>query len=976
MQKSGLIQCKKALGRRVFLLLAVMLLCAQLNARSGMLWGEKNLRVLKTQWFDIIYPERSSESAAVLYERVDGIYEEVCEQYGLQPYLRMPVIITPAVHKYNAFWTAVPYNHIAIYDTGESGSSELAVFSEAMLSTFRHELTHAVTYNMKNGGWRLAGKIFGDFLVPGMFSITSGMAEGATLTSESAAGEGRLNDEYAKHYVKQAKIEGKFPSYHDVSGSADIAPGGAPYFFNGAFHQWLQDNYGMEPYTEFWYRVVNGKNITISGAFKKSFGIKLQQAWKQFYESYEIPEVKADPVEAGISSDFCRLYGSQYASLTAANNTIVWLDYNSNRVYTADSEGRIKKLFAQYGLTDVRLSNDGRFIAVSYFNTNTGTPIARVKIYDMQTRSFFYIKEKGLKDAVPVFSDGHYYLVAQKYFSQHYSLYISELKLSEDGRHLKSAVPVAELKQPADLIPYAFTATGDENSAFAWLKKDRMKYSLCLSDAQGNILQEYSFPEGMTVRSLSYSPDDNGTFYFSYAVKGSLPRLGKLEASTGRVELSSQDISGGVFEPVLWNGSLVYAGEFFRETRLFTMNDVQFDSQAQLAAAVTLAAPSDSPDSDSENTDSSILLESKPYNPLAYFTRGMFIPISTYALDSFSITSNPASWKEQLFLGATYITANPWAYASSDLYLVTAGWNPFSERFGAEIQLRKGSSSSLFNSQLTLKSDFDTIGWKQSSGSFAFALQFQAGNNSVISFRNTTTSIIRRKKDFTEPLYYLIQDISDLQYSNIKKAGAGRHQYSGFALGTEFSVNYDSKFDFSLGAYSKICIPHLLPFESKFGYTYNLPVVFTAKILPSKTSYAYTYLDKSPGRVFLEGSVESTLFAMEIQKAVPGITAVYLNDFYISAGYAACAAAGDATKSGFQPFYLKKYFESFSNQTGVFLDSVYLKAGIELTPNIGMLASSAYKMNFYSIISWAFHNEKSVKKNKKLKVAFGADINF
>ena len=397
MQKKDLWICKNLnCGRQFIILLAVFLLCTQLPAHSGMLWGEKKLRVAKTQWFDIIYPARCEQSAAILYEKADTVYEEVTEQYGLTPAFRMPVVITPAVEQFNAFWTAVPYNHIAIYDTSVSGSSELAVFSETLLSTFRHELTHAVTYNMKSGFWRGVDKVFGDCVAPGMLAVTTGMAEGATVTSESAAGEGRLNDEYAKHFVKQAKIEGVFPSYHDVSGAADVSPGGAPYFFNGAFHQWLQEEFGMEAYAEFWYRVVNGKNFTVSGAFKKSFGIKLRSAWSQFIEAYEVPALAADPVRAGLVLDFfepdnkdysnLNNAGSFYGSLTSAGGRLVWLDKFGGRVF--DDKGY---LFSQRGISGVRLSNDGRFLAVGYTSINSAGEKARVRLYDFENKRFLNI---------------------------------------------------------------------------------------------------------------------------------------------------------------------------------------------------------------------------------------------------------------------------------------------------------------------------------------------------------------------------------------------------------------------------------------------------------------------------------------------------------------------------------------------------------------------------------------------------------
>ena len=341
----------------------------------------------------------------------------------------------------------------------------------------------------------------------------------------------------------------------------------------------------------------------------------------------------------------------------------------------------------------------------------------------------------------------------------------------------------------------------------------------------------------------------------------------------------------------------------------------------------------------------------------------MFIPISLYDYEYINLTAGLASLKNQLYLGATYITANPWANGSSDLYLITAGWNPFTRLTGVQLKINKGSSSSLLRTQLSLKSDFDPLGWLQSSAGYSVALQLQAGSYSVISLQNTASYLIHRRKE--KPLQ-LLQNTATLQYSNIKKAGAGRFELSGFALGTEFYVSYETHADFLLGAYSKICLPHLLPFESKFGYTYNLPLVLNAKLLPSKTNYAYAAVSENPGRVFLEGSVETTLFAMEIQKAVPGLTAIFINDFYISAGYAACAAAGKATKTGFQPLYLKEYFEAFGNKKGYYLDSVYIKAGIEMTPNIGILASSNYKITLYSLFAWS----------EKFRFTLGADLNL
>ena len=79
--------------------------------------GEKNLKVLQTKWFDIVFPESSEQSAIILYQNADSIYQELAEIYGFPLQFRMPVVLTSKVEQMNAYWSAVPYNHIVIYDT-------------------------------------------------------------------------------------------------------------------------------------------------------------------------------------------------------------------------------------------------------------------------------------------------------------------------------------------------------------------------------------------------------------------------------------------------------------------------------------------------------------------------------------------------------------------------------------------------------------------------------------------------------------------------------------------------------------------------------------------------------------------------------------------------------------------------------------------------------------------------------------------
>ena len=1020
MQKRNLKKCNSKICKKLIAVFTLLLLCAGLFAHGGMLSGEKKLRVVKTKWFDIIYPERCEASAAILYEKADQVYDEVTAQYGLTPAFRMPVVITPAVDQFNAFWTAVPYNHIAIYDTGSSGASELAVFSETLLSTFRHELTHAVTFNMKNGFWRFMGAVFGDEVAPGMLSVTSGMAEGATVTSESANGEGRYNDEYAMHPVKQAKIEGKFPAYHDVSGASDVSPYGAAYYFNGAFHGWLQEQYGMEAYAEFWYRVVNGKNFTIAGAFKKAFGVKLRRAWKLFEEEYEVPAVEANPVSAGLAEDFfitdgtdyssLNNAGSLYSSLSAAGEKLIWLDSLGSRVFYVDKEIaadnfdeltglagiKPKKLFSMRGLQDVSLSNDGRFIAASYLTDNPATIRARVKIYDLERKSFYSVKDKGLKDAAILSAADGYYLIAQKYLAQTYSISVYKIKLSKDGR-ITGLEPYSEVKLGEEELPYEFTPLDD--GTFAWLKKEHLNYSLCISGPDGALIREYAFPAGMPVRSLSYF---DGDFYFSYAQKGTLPRPGMLDLVTEQLTLSDSDISGGVFEPVFWNEKLVYIGEFYRQNRILCLNDaglpageaIELENLAENTESDEMSDGEDDLLATQSEEAEKISLPSKAYNPFSYLYRGMVIPMGRYSPDY--IGPNASAEQTAYLIGLTYITGKPWTSGSADLYQLTAGYSLDTDAVGVAFAATKGLDTGLLQTQTEIKSEFDANGWKQGGGSFVISSSLGIGTNSKITLANSSTALAGYKDEY----FYSVQDVVSLTFSNARRAGPGRFENLGFALTASYGGRKDANFtgdaepyvDMSvLAGAAAFYIPRIVPIESKYGYTYNFPATLQFSLFPTTSIYGYTSFgygenndaDETErkykagvGRVLFDTKAEIVLFSMDIQKAIPGVTIFYLNDFNVSGGYAATGTAGSVNYDGFQTAKIGEYFKALADGSGYYLDSVYVKAALDFTPNLGRFANQAFKMSIYTVYSYTLHSANKLKEEERLKLSLGFDLNF
>lgn len=120
-------------------------------AYEGMMTGEKDLRIVRTEHFEIIFPERSRKSAEIIFARAEDVYKEVAATYGLPHDFRIPIVISASQDEFNGYFSFAPFNHIVINDTVPA--EDMAVFSESLISVFRHELTHAISYNMHGDFW-------------------------------------------------------------------------------------------------------------------------------------------------------------------------------------------------------------------------------------------------------------------------------------------------------------------------------------------------------------------------------------------------------------------------------------------------------------------------------------------------------------------------------------------------------------------------------------------------------------------------------------------------------------------------------------------------------------------------------------------------------------------------------------------------------------------------------------------------------
>ena len=923
--------------KKLFIVLISLFFSFSIFAHEGSMAGAGKLRFTQTKYFDLIYGEKNLASANILYEKADAVFEELAASYGVEPSFRIPVVITATVEQFNAYYANSPYNRIVLYDTGQI--DDLAVFSETLLSTFTHELTHALTYNLKNKTFVMVGKIFGDAITNHYFTVTSGMAEGATVSYESSKGEGRLNDAYSLQMVRQAKIEDQFPTYSDVKGASDAYPKGSFYYFNGAFAEFLQRNFGMHKYSEFWYRCINGEELsdfTAAGAFKKTFGIKLNRAWKMFENSLQVPSVAAaNPVSAGQAFDFFdnqnqsgdfslkNTTGSRFSNLRVCETGLAYVDDSCNTIHFVHDGKKPQKLFHQDYLDGIRLSLDGRFLTISHYSTASATIKHCAKIYDLETKKLISVPGTNYVSPAVISSNGEYYFVAQNYEKQRYSIVVQKLDVEKKVSLCQNPV---EFTFDAEQVPSDFTDLG--NGQFAFVLKSGLDFSICVSDINFSNITEYPAPyEKMKIRDLSLS---SNTLYFSWATKETLPRLGMLNLEDGHFYLMNENISGGVYTPVQKDGHIYYTAQFYKQSRLLELENSWWTYDE---VASTVALPS------LENSSVPVPepLPYKNFSPFQYAFNGFLIPIGGLSMGV------PT-------LGLTYMNSLPW-YAGITMF--SGGYDISSKSAIVDFSYQSGTDTSLLQYSLLSYLGLNKSGFKKLVGSASISSGFDFGRRYAVLFAasaNANYGLLSDKNDNTS---FASLQIGSVSWTNVITSGPGTYEREGITLTmglahsyetdiepykNELSDIYDVEFD------TDFYIPKLLPILCADNFTYNLP---------TKVNTSLFSLSESDYRL-AKVNAETVLFGYDIQKAIPGVSALFLNDVILSINYIGgfdYANASDANQS-WHMTHADVYLDQIKSGEVAYKQYAKLKLSLGFTPNIGIYANSAYRNNLY--VSFAF----------------------
>ncbi len=833
---------------------------------GGFMSGEKGLRVVKTEWFDIIFPEKCESTARKIASVADSYYSEISSKLGTEPYQRFPVSITSSIEDLNAFFSPAPYNMICLYDTALDENLDS---SEGIESVFYHELTHAVTLNMKSPFWRGLSVMADLFTLPGI-SLTSFWYEGAAVSFESLGEGGRLNSPFFTQVVAQAKIDGKFPSWRDVTGARDIYPGGSvAYYFGGAFAKYLQETYGMEKYGEFWKRA--GKSTTLSfcaGVFKKVYGLKMGRAWRDFYDSIEVPS------EFGEID--CSLVSRKNSVVTAFDSVdvdgrtfVAYFDSLSSAVFLWSSDlKKSKRLFSVTGVRKIRFSPDGKYLAVSRVVSKDNVK-SEIGIYGLSEKKYRRLKLSGVKNASVCASGGGFFVTAFDFKSAEKRVVrfrFGDVFSSSCDFSVEKSFPLSDSET-------AYSISDIDSSKTALVVKDGLSWKIRIVDFSDGSSVDYDFGKNI-IHNLHVVRSPEKVFLaFSYAPlggkMGSLSKMAFAELKDGNLELLSQSASlpFGVVDFSFGESGFVFVGEKYVSRPLCFADEIPFKENPLFEPAEKSVFKNDErsfSESGSSGEDSAAPAEFEKieYNPVPYFLRGAFLPFSLSCV--YDSDFSPSAYE---FLGATFASSTPW---TDKITIFSAGFSPFSKTCGCSLSLNGGDDSLSY--ALSASGSFDSGGFLQTVDSVSVSKVLHRFLAGFLSFGGASSFFYGDEHVSSGFAKTGLRSKSNayLTFSTKRKFRPEVDQIAGFSF-TPFVV-----FDFKNLGYAGL--------ENKVEKKYlNAGGTFSARI-PGPFPILLGASAFPEEGVFLAGSASVILFSFEIQKGVPALS-VYANRLSLAASY-------------------------------------------------------------------------------------------
>lgn len=269
--KSAIRHLPSAIGLAFALLLAPSSVHGQYLTRPQIPW-----RTITTARFDIHFPAEMEDWTRIVAQRMESFADAVNAVVGNAPTSRLTVIVEDPSNIANGFalpfmegpviflWATPPFPS-PTFGTHRGWGEVLAV----------HEYGHIahLTFPTRNPRERRLWKFLPTQIGPVARKAPAWVIEGyATLIEGQLTGSGRPYSAGRASVLRQWALEGKFPTYFQLNGTAAFLGGNMRYLAGSAFLEWLQQRKGDSSLVHVWRRMSARQDRSFDNAFAGVFG--------------------------------------------------------------------------------------------------------------------------------------------------------------------------------------------------------------------------------------------------------------------------------------------------------------------------------------------------------------------------------------------------------------------------------------------------------------------------------------------------------------------------------------------------------------------------------------------------------------------------------------------------------------------------------------------------------------------------------
>ena len=248
---------------------------------------------METENFVFHYPSEYREWTIALAQRMEGIRTQVGTVVGYVPPRRVHVVVDDPVNDANgAAFTALDAPTIVLWPTPPDPREEIGNFRVWGELVATHEFAH-IAHLARPSRNRLRGRLWSLSPVPlGPIAASAPrwVLEGyATYVEGRVTGSGRPNHAWRAAILRQFALEGRLPSYGQLSASGGWQTGNFAYLAGSAYFDWLSRREGDSSVTALWRRMTAKTVRSFDDAFVGVYGSAPAELYGRF-----VAELTAD----------------------------------------------------------------------------------------------------------------------------------------------------------------------------------------------------------------------------------------------------------------------------------------------------------------------------------------------------------------------------------------------------------------------------------------------------------------------------------------------------------------------------------------------------------------------------------------------------------------------------------------------------------------------------------------------------------